>query len=75
MIPVFYPGDRVLTFNWTVPKKGDVVVFKKVSTNFIKRLIRAKDNIFFLRGDNKHNSRIVYKTVLDHIIGKVILKY
>lgn len=74
MEPIFYEGDHVLTFNWTEPKFGDVVVFKKNETLYLKRISGFNKNSLLVSGDSKASSNIG-KVAKDEIIGKVIWKY
>jgi len=75
MIPVFYPGDHVLTFNWVVPKENDVVVFGKETKLFIKRIKKISAIGFLCIGDNRKHSKTNYRVNLEEIVGKVIFKY
>ena len=59
MLPTFKPDDQVLTFNWTRPKVGDLVVFKKEGMNMIKRITKVEKELVYLEGDNiKESSKV-----------------
>lgn len=75
MLPAFKPGDHVLTFNWSLPKIDNVVVFRVKNTLFIKRVKRVKDSLIYVSGDNKQESSQVGPVAANQAIGKVILKY
>lgn len=75
MIPSYFPGDRVLTFNWKTPKKNNVIVFKGDGRFLIKRVKRIDGENFICRGDNRIYSKTYYKVEPECIRGKVILKY
>lgn len=75
MIPLFYPGDHVLTFNWVVPKENDAIVFRMADKFFIKRVRRVKEKKFICSGDSKKYSKTNYTITLPDIVGKVLLKY
>lgn len=76
MEPTLKEGDFVLVYKWTTPKIGDVVAFKESEKVFIKRIKNAKNNVFFVEGDNKPDSLDSRKIGLIkkwQIIGKVVL--
>ena len=75
MEPAFSDGDHVLTLNWTKPKAGDAVVFRKNEKNLIKRVEKIKDGKIFVKGDNRRFSSEMGPIESSQIIGKVILKY
>ncbi len=93
MLPAFKQGDRViaskLSYLFSTPKIGDVVVFKIKNDNnkndrydtrvYIKRIIGIncnKNNIMFLvAGDNKRDSKKIEPLQKNDIIGKVMMKY
>jgi len=75
MEPSYHTGDHVMTFNWTVPKGGDVVVFRKMGTFYIKRVAGTKRGYLFVRGDNKQMSSRIGPIKASQIVGKIILKY
>jgi phage repressor protein C with HTH and peptisase S24 domain len=75
MMPAFKPGDHVLTFNWIKPAIGDVVVFRKGSKDFIKRIDKIENGQVFVSGDNKKESAKFGSISQKEIIGKVVLKY
>ena len=75
MLPVYKPGDHVLTFNWQSVKKGDVVVFKANGKFFIKRVVKLENNLVFIAGDNLHVSSKFSPIKLEQIIGRVVAKY
>ena len=77
MEPSFKEGERVLTFNFSSPKKGDVVVVKK-KINLIKRVQTIENNSYFVVGDNQNrstDSREFGPVPKEEIVGKVLFKY
>lgn len=76
MLPLYKPGDHVLTFNWGKFEKGDVVVFRLKSLNYyIKRIETIDGDVFHLSGDNHGESANVLPVAKGQIVGRVILKY
>ena len=78
MEPVLKQGDRVLTFNFSAPKKGDLVVARKNSMEIIKRVKKVSVNSFFVIGDNlghSTDSRHFGLIKRNEIVGKVLMKY
>lgn len=75
MLPSYKSGDRVLTLNWFLPKKGDVVVFKSGKILKIKRVINMSADLIFIAGDNKKLSSQEKPVERQNVIGKVIVKY
>ena len=75
MVPCYYPGDHILTFNWIVPKENDAIVFKNVDKFLVKRVKRVRVGYFICEGDNKKYSKTNYKVRMKKLFGKVILKY
>ncbi len=80
MYPAFNSGDVVLVnrlaFFFKNPKIGDIIVLKK-ERDIIKRIIKVKDNRFFVVGDNKKestDSRQFGWIGRKEIVGKVIFK-
>lgn len=73
------PGQQVLTFNWAYvfsrPKIGDVIVFKKDSKEYIKRVQKIQGNQIYVLGDNaqdSQDSRAFGSINKSDIVGKVI---
>lgn len=75
MIPLYKPGNHVLTFNWTKIRVGDVIVFKINDKNYIKRIINISEKLIHVEGDNKKESAKFKPIRRNLIIGKLILKY
>ena len=75
MEPSYNTGDHVMTFNWIVPRVGDVVVFQKQGTFFLKRVVENKSGSLFVSGDNRNISSKTGPIKSSQIVGKVILKY
>ena len=75
MVPVFMPGDHVLTFNWARVSKGDVIVFKSDGKKYIKRITKIKSNLIAVSGDNNARSAKMGTIEKNQIVGKVIFKY
>lgn len=75
MVPSFVPGDHVLTFNWFTPKVGQVIIYKKNSTYFIKRVVKCVDNNVYISGDNKEKSINLGPIKKSEIVGKVLFSY
>jgi phage repressor protein C with HTH and peptisase S24 domain len=81
MQPTYKEKDEVLVSSIPLklgkPKIGDVVVFEKSNKYYIKRIKSIKGKKYFLRGDNKKDSRDSRKfgsVEESHIKGKVIAK-
>lgn len=75
MVPVFMPGDHVLTFNWARVSKGDVIVFKSAGEKYIKRITKTRGNLIAVSGDNNARSAKMGTIEKNQIVGKVIFKY
>lgn len=75
MMPGYFEGDHVLTFNWAIPKVGDVVVFQKDCVFLIKKLIKISSDIFEAKGDNQEEGQRIYRFGHKQLVGKVILRY
>lgn len=75
MEPTYFPGERVLTFNWKKPNAGDVVVFSEGSKNYLKRIEAIDKEQVRVSGDNKQKSKKFKPIGLSQIVGVVILKY
>jgi len=75
MLPSFYEGDCVLTFNWVKPKVGDVVVFKSKNILKIKRIYKILGTRIMVRGDNRKSSSQERPITPKNLVGKVIVKY
>jgi nickel-type superoxide dismutase maturation protease len=82
MMPTFSPEDSVLVssvpFLFSKPRKGDVVVFEKFNTLYIKRINEVNKDKYTLLGDNKkdsRDSRYFGSVKRDQIKGKIIFKF
>lgn len=75
MEPYLFQGEHVLTFNWAKVKKGDVIVFKRNKTFFVKRIVKVDNNQVRVEGDNKKLSLKMGLFYRNKIVGKVIAKY
>lgn len=75
MLPNFSPGDHVLTFNWGLPKSGNVIVFEVKDAFYVKRVKKIKDNLIYVTGDNMKESSKIDPIDEGQITGKVIWKY
>lgn len=75
MLPVYKPGDRVLTFNWGPVNAGDVVVFRENKTNYIKRVDSTRGGFVYLSSDNRGKATKIWKIAKRQIVGLVLLKY
>ena len=78
MKPALKQGDRVLTFNFGKPIRGDLVVVRKNSMEIIKRVEKVSGNSFFVAGDNLEHStdsRHFGLVKRNEIVGKVLMKY
>jgi signal peptidase I len=83
MEPYLKEGDEVIVLGFLGIKKGDVVVFKYNSKNFIKRVKKISNKKYFVEGDNKEyfvvgdnkNDSLDISTInKKDILGKVICK-
>ncbi|MGE5042234.1 MAG: S26 family signal peptidase [Candidatus Levyibacteriota bacterium] len=77
MEPYLHEGDKVLTCSFLKISEGDVIVFKKGETKFIKRVRKIESNFYSCEGDNKHDSLDSKKLgpiPKKNILGKVVLK-
>lgn len=76
MLPLYKPGDHVLTFNWHKIRKNDVVVFQATSlSHYIKRVDKIDAKFVYVSGDNKNESAKIEPIERSRIVGRVILKY
>ncbi|MBI2019475.1 S26 family signal peptidase [Candidatus Daviesbacteria bacterium] len=80
MLPVFKPGQEVLTFNWahffSRPKIGDIVVIKVKGKEIVKRIQKLCKDGYFVQGDNapeSTDSRDFGPIDKSKIVGKVIV--
>src|SRR5690242_11881826 len=75
MEPIFRAGSRVMVFQWAYlfsqPKVGDVIIFKKGSEYWIKRIVSVDASIR-VAGDNKEDSLEAGRVYKKDIIGKVL---
>lgn len=75
MLPTLKEGQEILTFNWSKPKIGDVVVIKHENKEMIKRIEKMAKDKFFVLGDNEKestDSRHFGPIDKSQILGKVI---
>ncbi|MBI3109537.1 S26 family signal peptidase [Candidatus Daviesbacteria bacterium] len=75
MLPTLKEGQEVLTFNWSRPKKGDVVVIKHDDKEMVKRIQKIDGNLRYVMGDNRQestDSRHFGSINKSQIVGKVI---
>ncbi len=66
-----------LPYLFSMPKKNDIIVFKKNNKHFLKRIFKISKDKYFVRGDNKSDSldsRKIGPILKKQIIGKVIYK-
>lgn len=73
MKPTLKEGQEVLTFNWSKPKVGDVVVVKG---KIIKRIQKIMGDKVYLVGDNQAestDSRHFGLVEKSQIVGRVLL--
>lgn len=75
MLPVYAPGDHILTFNWGRISSGDIIAFNTGRIFFIKRVDRIEEDVIHVSGDNKARSLKVGPINKNQILGKVIFKY
>ena len=81
MLPSLFEKDEVITLSYlfSIPKEGDIVVFQHIFPPFIfcKRITKIINNKIWVEGDNKKESvdsrRFGYINRKD-IIGKVMFK-
>lgn len=79
MEPAFKNGDKVLAISYVFssPSIGDVIVIKQSSNTLAKRIVKIKNKKYFVEGDNKKESTDSRNFGLINkkdIIGKVVLK-
>jgi len=75
MLPIFQPGDHVLTFNWIKFKAGNVIVFKKGHKFYLKKIDKIVGKALYVSGDNKKESTKPESVKSSQVIGRVLLKY
>lgn len=75
MLPLYKPGEHVLTWNWGQVGKGDVVVFGQGDKYFIKRIDKKVYNYVYVSGVNRSKSSKMKPVKIQQVVGKVILKY
>lgn len=77
MEPTIKMGVRVMVFQWAYlfkePRVGDIIIFKKGSEYWVKRIKGIKDNQVEVKGDNKNDSLESGKVDKRDIIGRVII--
>ena len=79
MEPRYRDGDRLLINKWAYlfsrPKIGDIIVFKKLNEEkfILKRIKKVLNTGFFVRGDNKTDSKYFGVIKKEQILGKVLL--
>lgn len=81
MMPTLHDGQQILVskipYFFTSPKINDIIVFKKESDVYIKRIKKIKYGGYFVQGDNNKDSydSKVFGYISKHdIMGKVIKK-
>lgn len=73
MLPKLKPGHSVVTLNWFYNLKlGDIVVAKVENKLIIKRIQKVENRRYFLKGDNKLDSKDFGWVKSSQIIGKVV---
>lgn len=76
MEPAIKQGNIVLVsslpFLFSEPKVGDVVTFRKDELIFIKRIVKIKNNQYFLKGDNSKDSLRVSWISKKDLVGKLL---
>lgn len=75
MVPVYKPGDHVLTFNWGRIKVGEVVTFVHKGKFMIKKVDKVLPLHIEVSGFNSQESANVGPIKISQVVGKVILKY
>lgn len=74
MEPVYFEGDRVLTFNWGRVKKGDVIVFIFRHDFLVKRVVKITNKKISVKGDNVMSMK--FEPIdFRQVMGRVLLKY
>lgn len=81
MEPLIKNGNTVfitsVPYLFKKPKSKDIIVFKKNTKFFLKRISKIKMDQYWVKGDNKKDSidsRKFGPILKDQIIGKVIYK-
>lgn len=76
MEPNFYEGDYVLvnrlSYAFSRPKEGHVIVFRHPKGAMIKRIRKIRGDKIYVAGDGMESSKLIIPQ--DKIIGKVLLK-
>jgi len=75
MEPKYAHGDRVVTFNWTTPKIGDIITFELDNKYYIKRIERISGDLIYVSGDNKSQTALFEPVDKVKVVGKVVFKY
>ena len=63
-----------LPYLFSVPKKNDIIVFRKSNKLFLKRISKISKNKYVVEGDNKIDSLDMSPILRNTILGKVIYK-
>lgn len=78
MMPKLKPGEKILVstlpYLFSLPKVGDVVVFKYQKKYMIKKISKVNGGFFEVSGENKNDSLKVGKISREEILGKMIFK-
>ncbi len=76
MLPTLKPGDRVIAssipYVFSNPKPGDAIIFRYNNKALVKRIVRAEDKKYYVRGDNQVDSLRIEFIRKEQILGKVI---
>ena len=78
MEPTIQSGSFIIAtsvpYLFLYPKVGDIVVVKKNTKNYIKRIQRLRHESYYLEGDNKEDNLKIQWIDRKNIVGKVIYK-
>jgi phage repressor protein C with HTH and peptisase S24 domain len=61
-----------IPFKFRSAKKGDIILFKTSNQSIVKRIDRIKEDRFYLKGDNKLDSKNYLPISKKEIIAKVL---
>lgn len=77
MAPALSSGQDVLVLKWFYRiKADDLIVFKRDGRALLKRVEKIRNELFYVRGDNKEastDSRRFGPILKSDVVGKVIL--